>query len=123
MTVLSEGRKLLADTANSHTWGNELNFGMVTTLSQRFIVPVGASGHESGLAMTIAAVALGATFDERHMRFDRAMWGTHQSGSVETGGFAELAKDFRKIELALGDGIKRVDESELAPIAKLRRRG
>jgi N-acetylneuraminate synthase len=72
---------------------------------------------------TVAAVALGATFVERHITLDRAMWGSDQAASVEPGGFAHLVKDIRKLEVALGDGVKRVYESERGPMAKLRRRG
>jgi N-acetylneuraminate synthase len=122
--VLPAGRTLLAHATSSYPCSvDELNLRMVTTLAERFPMPVGYSGHETGLATTIAAVALGATFVERHITLDRAMWGTDQSGSVEPGGFAKLVEDIRKLERALGDGVKRVYESELAPMATLRRRG
>jgi sialic acid synthase SpsE len=124
MKVLPEGRTLLAHATSSYPCSvDELNLRMLATLQARFPVPVGYSGHETGLATTIAAVALGATFVERHITLDRAMWGTDQSGSVEPGGFAKLVEDVRKLERALGDGVKRVYESELGPMAKLRRRG
>ena len=64
---------------------------------------------------------MGATFIERHITLDRAMWGSDQAASVEPGGLDRLVKDIRDIELAMGDGIKRVYESELGPRAKLRR--
>ena len=122
--VLPADRTLLAHATSAYPCSvDELNLRMVTTLKERFAVPVGYSGHETGLATTIAAVALGATFVERHITLDRAMWGTDQSGSVEPGGFVKLVEDVRKLERALGDGVKRVYESELAPMAKLRRRG
>lgn len=124
VTVLPAGRTLLAHATSAYPCSvDELNLRMITTLQERFALPVGYSGHETGLATTIAAVALGATFVERHITLDRAMWGTDQSGSVEPGGFAKLVEDVRKLERALGDGVKRVYESELAPMAKLRRRG
>jgi N-acetylneuraminate synthase len=123
-TLLPEGRTLLAHATSSYPCSvDELNLRMLHTLAERFAVPVGYSGHETGLATTLAAVALGATFLERHITLDRAMWGTDQSASVEPGGFAKLVEDVRKVERALGDGIKQVYESELAPMAKLRRRG
>ena len=122
--VLPEGRTLLAHATSSYPCSvDELNLRMITTLQEHFAVPVGYSGHETGLATSIAAVALGATFVERHITLDRAMWGTDQSGSVEPGGFAKLVEDIRKLEHALGDGVKRVYESERGPMAKLRRRG
>ncbi len=69
----------------------------------------------------MAAVALGASFIERHITFDRAMWGTDQAASVELVGLERLVRDIRDIEQSLGDGIKRVYDSELGPRQKLRR--
>lgn len=100
----------------------ELNLRMIQTLKERWPdVPIGYSGHETGLATTVAAVALGATFVERHITLDRAMWGSDQAASVEPGGLGRLVKDMRDVEIALGDGIKRVYDSELGPRKKLRR--
>ncbi len=100
----------------------ELNLRVIQTYKEKFPgVPIGYSGHETGLAPTLAAVALGATFVERHITLDRAMWGTDQAASVEIGGMFRLVKDIRDIEKALGDGIKRVYESELYSMKKLRR--
>jgi len=91
------------------------------TLSAKFPgVPVGYSGHETGLATTVAAVALGATFVERHFTLDRAMWGSDHAASVEPQGFQRLVRDIRDIEIAAGDGIKKVYESELGPMKRLR---
>jgi sialic acid synthase SpsE len=95
---------------------------MVRTLSDRFDVPVGYSGHETGLQTTLAAVTLGACVVERHITLDRASWGSDQAASVEPGGLHRLVRDIRVIESALGDGVKRVYESELPIKAKLRRR-
>lgn len=100
----------------------ELNLKMITTLRELYpALPIGYSGHETGLAPTYAAVALGASFLERHITLDRAMWGTDQAASVELGGLARLVRDVRDIETALGDGVKRVYDSELGPRKKLRR--
>lgn len=100
----------------------ELNLRVIQTYKEKFPgVPIGYSGHETGLAPSLAAVALGATFVERHITLDRAMWGTDQAASVEIGGMYRLVKDIRDIEKALGDGIKKVYESELNNIKKLRR--
>lgn len=100
----------------------ELNLRVISTLKEKFpSVPIGYSGHETGLAPTLAAVALGATFVERHITLDRAMWGTDQAASVETVGLERLVRDIRDIEKSLGDGIKKVYESEYGNIAKLRR--
>lgn len=100
----------------------ELNLRVIQTYKEKFPgIPIGYSGHETGLAPTLAAVALGATFVERHITLDRAMWGTDQAASVEIGGMLRLVKDIRDIEKALGDGIKKVYESELNNIKRLRR--
>ncbi|MFI5759979.1 MULTISPECIES: N-acetylneuraminate synthase family protein [unclassified Streptomyces] len=100
----------------------ELNLRVINTLREEFPnVPIGYSGHETGLQTTLAAVALGAAFVERHITLDRAMWGSDQAASVEPGGLTRLVRDIRTIETALGDGVKRVYESELGPMKKLRR--
>ena len=100
---------------------DELNLRMVQTLKDEFNCPIGYSGHEVGLQITYAAVVLGACYIERHITLDRAMWGTDQAASVEPGGFIRLIRDIRVIEKGLGDGIKRVYESELPVLKKLRR--
>jgi N-acetylneuraminate synthase len=99
----------------------ELNLRMIQTLQQKFDCPIGYSGHEVGLQTTYAAVTLGATFVERHITLDRAMWGSDQAASVEPGGVIRLVRDIRVIEKALGDGQKRVYPSELKAREKLRR--
>jgi len=100
----------------------ELNIKVITTLKEMYPdVPIGYSGHETGLAPTWAAVSLGAAFVERHITLDRAMWGTDQAASVEVPGFKRLVENIRDIEVSLGDGVKRLYESELAPRKKLRR--
>jgi len=100
----------------------ELNLQVIQTYKEIFPeVPIGYSGHETGLAPTLAAVAIGARFVERHITLDRAMWGTDQAASVEIDGMLKLVKDIRDIEKALGDGIKKVYESEHKNIEKLRR--
>ncbi len=100
----------------------ELNLRVISTLKQKFPgVPIGYSGHEVGLAPTLASVSIGAVFVERHITLDRAMWGTDQAASVEVGGFRKLVENIRDIEMSLGDGVKRVYDSELGPRKKLRR--
>lgn len=100
----------------------ELNLEMITTLLNTYPeCPIGYSGHETGLAPTVAAVALGASFVERHITLDRAMWGTDQAASVEVGGFARLVEQIRDIERSLGDGVKKLYDSELSSRKKLRR--
>jgi N-acetylneuraminate synthase len=100
----------------------ELNLRMITTLGDKYpFTPIGYSGHETGLAPTWAAVALGSSFVERHITLDRAMWGTDQAASVEINGFHRLVRNIRDIETALGNGIKKVYKSELSSRAKLRK--
>ncbi len=99
----------------------ELNLNMIRTLREMYKVPVGYSGHETGLQTTVAAVVLGANLIERHITLDRAMWGSDQAASVEPQGFSRLVRDIRTVELALGDGQKRVYDSELPIMKKLRR--
>jgi sialic acid synthase SpsE len=100
---------------------SELNLRAIQTFAEKYKVPVGYSGHERGLQVTIAAVALGATFIERHITLDRSMWGTDHSASLEPEGLKKLVRDIRIIELALGDGKKKVYDSEIPIRAKLRR--
>lgn len=100
----------------------ELNLRMIGTLKDLYPdCPVGYSGHETGLSPTWAAVTLGATFVERHITLDRAMWGSDQAASVEIGGLMRLVSNIRVIERAMGDGRKRVYAGELPQIRKLRR--
>ena len=100
----------------------ELNLKMIYTLQGEFPnVPIGYSGHETGLQTTLAAVAMGATFVERHITLDRSMWGSDQAASVEPQGLARLVRDVRVITEAMGDGVKRIYEGELAAMKKLRR--
>ena len=99
----------------------ELNLRMIPSLKETFDCPVGYSGHEVGLQTTFAAVTLGAAYIERHITLDRALWGSDQAASVEPWGLMRLVRDIRVIERALGDGQKRVYESELKARQKLRR--
>jgi len=100
----------------------ELNLRMIQTLKREFpTIPIGYSGHEVGLVPSAIAVALGASMVERHLTIDRSMWGSDQAASVEPGGFRKLIKYIRVTEQSLGDGVKRVYESELGPREKLRR--
>lgn len=101
----------------------EANLRTIGTLQERYGVPVGYSGHERGLQISLAAVALGAVGVERHITLDRTMWGSDQAASLEPEGLRHLVRDIRILQDALGDGVKRVFEGELAPKKKLRRVG
>ncbi len=100
---------------------DELNLRMISTLRDEFPVPVGYSGHEVGLVISAVAVAMGACLIERHITLDRAMWGSDQAASVEPGGLQKLVKYIRVTEQSLGDGEKRVYDSEQPSLKKLRR--
>jgi len=115
-------RLLLAHSTSTYPCPpHELNLRMIQTLKSRYSCPVGYSGHEVGLQTTYAAVVLGADFVERHITLDRAMWGSDQAASVEPGGLVRLVRDIRIIEAAMGDGVKRVYQSEETAIRRLRR--
>jgi N-acetylneuraminate synthase len=101
-----------------------LNLNVIGTLRARYPrCPIGYSGHESGMAATFAAVALGAAFIERHVTLDRRMWGTDHAASLEPEHLTQLVAGIREIESALGDGVKRRYPSELPALHKLRRFG
>ena len=101
----------------------ELNLKVIPALAKRFGLPVGYSGHETGIASSVAAVALGAVMIERHLTLDRAMWGSDQAASLEPNGMHRLMRDIRLVETALGDGQKRLLERERPIMEKLRRVG
>ena len=98
----------------------DANLNMIKTLREKFDCNVGYSGHEVGLAVSYAAAALGISSLERHITLDRAMYGSDQSASVEPSGFKQLVGAVRKIELAMGDGIKKTIEAERPIAANLR---
>jgi len=98
----------------------EANLNCIKTLRDRYKCKVGYSGHEVGLAVSYAATALGITSLERHITINRAMYGSDQAASVEPAGFRQLVGAVRKIELAMGDGIKKANEKELLIAKKLR---
>ncbi|MGA7560992.1 MAG: N-acetylneuraminate synthase family protein [Terriglobales bacterium] len=101
----------------------ELNLKVMDVLRDRYSVPVGYSGHETGLPSSVAAAALGACIVERHITLDRSMWGSDHAASLEPNGITRLVRDIRLIEKSMGDGVKRVLEREQPIIKKLRRVG
>lgn len=100
---------------------NELNLRVIPLMQSRYGVPVGYSGHETGIPSSVAAVALGGCVLERHITMDRSMWGSDQAASLEPNGINRLVRDVRLIEESMGDGVKRVLEREQPIIQKLRR--
>jgi sialic acid synthase SpsE len=120
--TLGTDKLLIAHSTSSYPCKpKELNLKMIPVLQEKFGVPVGYSGHETGLQTTVAATVLGACFVERHVTLDRSMWGSDQSASVEPQGMQKLVRDIRTVEQALGDGVKKVYESELKPKMRLRK--
>ncbi len=101
----------------------QLNLRAIPEMHARYGVPIGYSGHETGIPTTVAAAVLGACAVERHITMDRAMWGSDQSASLEPNGISRLVRDIRLVEQSLGDGVKRVYEEEVPVMKKLRRVG
>jgi N-acetylneuraminate synthase len=123
LEVLGTDRLVLLHATSTYPMEpDEANLRVIPTLRDRYPgVPVGYSGHERGLQISVAAVALGAVAVERHITLDRTMWGSDHAASLEPAGLQHLVRDIRIIEQALGDGVKRVFPGEQAPMAKLRR--
>ncbi len=124
VNVLGKDDLILMHTTSTYpAQFEELNLSLIPVLKERFGVPVGYSGHETGIAASLAAVALGACAVERHITLDRAMWGSDQSASIVPSELEQLVKDIRVCEIAFGDGVKCVYEREIPIIKKLRRVG
>lgn len=99
----------------------ELNLKVIPEFIKRYDCPIGYSGHEVGISTTIAAAVLGAKMVERHITLDRSMWGTDQAASVEPQGIERIVRYIHTIESAMGDGVKKIYDSELPIMKKLRR--
>lgn len=120
--LLGENDLIICHTTSSYPCPpEELNLRMIQTLRETFHCPIGYSGHEVGLVPTVVAASMGACLVERHITLDRAMWGSDQSASVEPQGIATLVKYIRVTEKSLGDGKKKVYDSEQSSLKKLRR--
>jgi N-acetylneuraminate synthase len=98
----------------------ELNLQCIKTLRDRYDCEVGYSGHEFRLGTTVSSVYLGATIVERHITLDRTMWGSDHLASIEPQGLIKLVKGIRELEIALGDGVKKLYEGEMPARQKLR---
>lgn len=99
----------------------EANLNCITSLREKFNCKVGYSGHESlGYLICVTAVVLGASSIERHITLDRSMYGSDQSASLEPPGLERLVRDIRRIDSIMGDGIKRIWDSEIPVMKKLR---
>jgi N-acetylneuraminate synthase len=121
--VLGKKDLLLLHACSTYpSYYSEINLKVIQTLANRYNVPIGYSGHETGLPSTIAAVAMGACMVERHISLDRSMWGSDQAASLEPNGAIRLIRDIRLIETSMGDGVKRIIEREVPILQKLRRK-
>jgi N-acetylneuraminate synthase/sialic acid synthase len=111
---------LLQCTAGYPAAWDELDLRVITTYRQEFAETViGFSSHDNGIAMAVAAHVLGGRIVEKHFTLDRSMRGTDHSFSLEPVGLTKMVRDLRRLHVALGDGEKRVYESERAPITKM----
>lgn len=120
--VLGEDDLILYHCTSTYpTDADEANLNMIRTLKKEFSCPIGYSGHERGVTPSVIAAVLGAVSVERHITVDRTNWGSDQAASLELAGLYHMARDIRQVPLLLGNGIKKVYDSELPIIAKLRR--
>lgn len=118
-----ENLVLLHSCSTYPAYYEELNLRVIETMQDRYQLPVGYSGHETGLPSSVAAVALGACMLERHITLDRSMWGSDHAASLEPNGITKLVSYTRLVEKSMGDREKRVLEREYPIIKKLRRVG
>jgi N-acetylneuraminate synthase len=120
--VLGSGDLMLLHASSTYpAYYEELNLRAIPAMRTRYNVPVGYSGHETGVPSTVAAVVLGACCVERHITLDRSMWGSDHAASLEPNGISRVVRDIRLVEQSMGDGVKRVYEREQPIIKKLRR--
>ena len=101
----------------------QLNLAAIPSMIERYGIPIGYSGHETGIPTSVAAAVLGACCVERHITMDRAMWGSDQAASLEPNGISRLVRDIRLCEQSMGDGVKKVYDEEVPVMKKLRRVG
>lgn len=99
----------------------EINLRVIEVFREEFSCPIGYSGHERGLLPSILSVELGANSVERHITVDRTLWGSDQAASLEPEGLRRMVRDIREVKKILGDGNKKVYDSELPVRDKLRK--
>lgn len=123
VSILDQNKLLIVHTTSSYVDNPaELNLSMIHTLRNEFGCETGYSGHEEGIIPTIATISMGVCYVERHITLDRCMWGSDHAVSLDPGALKKMVKHIRLIEKALGDGIKRVYDSEKKNLMKLRNR-
>ena len=122
--VLGKDKLLLLHACSTYpAYYEELNLRAIPAMKERYGIPVGYSGHETGIASTVAAAVMGGCMVERHITLDRAMWGSDHAASLEPNGIMRVIRDIRLVEEALGDGVKSVSPTEIPIMEKLRRVG
>jgi N-acetylneuraminate synthase len=120
--LLDHRNLILCHTVSAYPAANEdIDLMDMERLSDRYGVPVGYSGHEVGLQISIAAAARGACVIERHVTLDREMWGTDHAVSIAPDGMRRLARDVRIVESATLCRNRRLRDSEKSARGKLRR--
>ena len=121
VAVFNRSNLLIVHTTSNYTGTpEELNLSVINTLQNEFGCNAGYSGHEDGIVPTLATVSMGACYVERHVTLDRRMWGSDHCISLEPEELTRMVHDIRLIEKAMGDGVKRVYDSEKSSLAKLR---
>lgn len=121
VSLLGQDNLLIAHSTSSYPCRlDELNLRMINTLKGMYDIPVGYSGHENGFSPTCSAVAMGAHFIERHITLDKSMWGSDHKASLEPHELKDLSEKIDDVQLSLGDGVKKVYDSEKPIIEKLR---
>ena len=120
--VLGEDDLIIVHCTSTYPGADEeLNLKVIPWLKDQFSCPIGYSGHEVGVYSSLVAAVIGAAVVERHITIDRAMWGSDQAASLEPQGIERLVRDIRALPIWLGDGKKKVYDSELPILEKLRR--
>lgn len=117
---INEQLGILQCTAGYPAQFDELNLRVITTFRERYPrAVIGLSSHDNGIAMAIAAFMLGARIVEKHFTFNHTWKGTDHAFSLEPGGLRKLVRDLSRLEVAVGDGVKKVYDSEIGPITKM----
>lgn len=120
--VLGRGNLLIYHCTSTYpTENEEINLNVIPFLKERYGCPVGFSGHEKGIFPTILSTVLGACAVERHITIDRTLWGSDQAASLEFDGLNRIVRDIRQANTIMGDGVKKVYNSEIPIIKKLRK--
>lgn len=117
---LNDQLAILQCTAGYPADFHELNLKVITTFRERFPnTVIGLSSHDNGIAMAIAAYMLGARVIEKHFTLNHTLKGTDHAFSLEPAGLRKMVRDLHRCREAMGDGVKKVYETERVPIMKM----